>query len=256
MSLGRELAQALVQPVRIAPRELRARSYPEPCEVAERCASNVRQGREGNLPLRHRHRGLYNTVEMSLRLLSPADYRRVPWKNGLGTTLELATDAAQPGGPWSWRMSIADVPARSDFSRFDGVDRRLAVLEGAGMELFEVGSTRAIVVPREGEAHAFRGEDALEGAPIGSGVRDVNLFLARAAWTGGMRVIRGASPALSLDAKIVLAYVHEAPSPLRVEADDAVADLTAGSLVIASRVALAATLPETTLVLACLHRTA
>lgn len=190
---------------------------------------------------------------MSVRLLHPP-YRRVPWKNGLGTTLELATDAAQPGGPWSWRMSIADVPARSAFSRFDGVDRRLAVLEGAGMELFEVGSTRAIVVPREGEAHAFRGEDALEGAPIGSGVRDVNLFLARAAWTGAMHVIRGESPAHTLHGDVLLVYLHEAPTLIRVEADGTAVDLAAGSLVIASRLTLAATPPAATLVLARIDR--
>ena len=187
-------------------------------------------------------------------LLQPADFRRVPWKNGLGSTLELATDAPEPGGPWTWRLSIADVPERAAFSRFDRVDRRLAVLEGAGMDLYEAGSGRKVAVPREGQAHAFRGEDALEGAPIGAGVRDVNLFLARAAWTGAMRVVRGESPALSLRADVALAYLHESPAPLRIEADGAAVDLAPGSLAIASWIALPATPPTTTLILARLER--
>ena len=253
VSLRRERAESLIEAIGIPPRKLRARADAEQREVAEGRLADVREGREGAWLLRRLHHGLYNTVEMPARLHKPP-YRRVPWKNGLGTTLELATDADEPGGPWSWRMSIADVPSRSAFSRFDGVDRRLAVLEGAGMELFEAGSTRVIVVPREGEAHAFRGEDALEGAPIGSGVRDVNLFFARTAWTGAMRVIRGESPALSLCAEVVLAYLHEAPEPLRIEVDGTPAELEAGSLAIASRLTLAATPPATTLVLARLDR--
>lgn len=187
-------------------------------------------------------------------LLRPSAYRRVPWKNGLGTTLELATDAAEPGGPWTWRLSVADVPERAAFSRFDGIDRRLAVLEGAGMDLYEAGSSRAIAVPREGQAHAFRGEDAQEGAPIGAGVRDANLFLARSAWTGAMRVVRGESPALSLRADVTIAYLHEAPAALKIEADGTAIDLAPGSLAIASWISLPATLRATTLVLARLER--
>jgi environmental stress-induced protein Ves len=45
-----------------------------------------------------------------MRILPPEHARRVPWKNGRGSTLELATDATAPGEPWTWRLSIADVP--------------------------------------------------------------------------------------------------------------------------------------------------
>ena len=51
-----------------------------------------------------------------MRLLAPAASRRVPWKNGLGVTLEVATDAVSAGGEWTWRLSIADVPSRAPFS--------------------------------------------------------------------------------------------------------------------------------------------
>jgi hypothetical protein len=40
-------AKALVEPVRVAPRELRARTDAEQRKVAERRASDIRQGREG-----------------------------------------------------------------------------------------------------------------------------------------------------------------------------------------------------------------
>jgi hypothetical protein len=45
--LRRERAEPLVEPVRIAPRELRARADPEPLEVAERGLADVREGGKG-----------------------------------------------------------------------------------------------------------------------------------------------------------------------------------------------------------------
>jgi environmental stress-induced protein Ves len=191
---------------------------------------------------------------MSARVLQPP-FRPMPWKNGLGTTLELATDAAAPGGAWTWRLSIADVPSRAEFSRFDGLDRSLALLEGDGMRLRATGAEQWMSVPSEGPGHAFRGEDALEGEPVGAGVRDINLFFARSAWRGAMRVVRGESPALSLRADVAIAYLHSTAQPLRVEADGAAITLGPQTLVIASWIALPATTAgSTTIVLARLER--
>ena len=120
--------------------------------------------------------------------LPPSSYRRVPWKNGLGSTLEIATDAAQPGGAWTWRLSFADVPARAPFSRCPGIDRHIAVLDGAGMTLEHSG--RRIRVPRGGAAYAFAGEDDVVGEPDGAGVRDANLMIDRSRWRGSLEIVR------------------------------------------------------------------
>ena len=124
----------------------------------------------------------------SPRALPSSSYRRVPWKNGLGSTLEIATDAAQPGGAWTWRLSFADVPARAAFSHFPGIDRHIAVLDGAGMTLEHAG--RRIRVPREGEAYPFAGEDDVVGEPDGAGVRDANLMVDRSRWRGSLEIVR------------------------------------------------------------------
>lgn len=187
------------------------------------------------------------------RVLHPADYRRVPWKNGLGTTLELATDAPEPGGPWTWRMSIADVPARSAFSRFEGVDRQIAVLEGGGMRLWPA-RDEPCAVPRVGGALRFRGEDALEGEPVGAGVRDVNLMVARKAWRAMLRVVRGEAPALSLRADVSIAYLHAASRAVELEADGERMSISPGSLVAASWISLGATSADAVLVVARLER--
>jgi hypothetical protein len=166
------------------------------------------------------------------RLIPPTAYRRVPWKNGLGSTLELATDAAAPGGAWTWRLSVADVPARAAFSHFPGIDRHLACLDGAGLELTHVGQT--IAIPREGTAFSFAGEDSIEGAPLGEGVRDINLMLDRACWRGAMQVVRHPRDARPLRGDVVLVHATPGGGDVRVTSDGENTLLSAGHTLIAT----------------------
>ena len=73
-----------------------------------------------------------------MRHLRSSDYRIMPWKNGGGSTTEIAIcpeGSGIPGGQFRWRVSIADVVADGPFSRFSGYDRHIMVVEGAGMTL-------------------------------------------------------------------------------------------------------------------------
>src|SRR5687768_10431330 len=68
--------------------------------------------------------------------LAVAELAAHPWKNGGGVTREIA--AHPPGASladFEWRMSIAEVAGDGAFSRFEGVDRCIALLDGAGMQL-------------------------------------------------------------------------------------------------------------------------
>lgn len=123
-----------------------------------------------------------------MRVVTPKDARRMPWANGLGTTVEVASDAVAADAPWTWRLSIADLPTRAAFSNFPGIDRWISCLEGDGMRIARNGVWSDVT--RAGDSFAFAGEEIVEGEPIGSGVRDVNWFLRRDRWRGGMRVIR------------------------------------------------------------------
>jgi environmental stress-induced protein Ves len=162
-----------------------------------------------------------------MRLLAAASSRRVPWKNGLGSTLEVATDAAAPGGEWTWRLSIADVPARAPFSAFPGIDRFIACLEGPGLDLERpAGVQRA---PSAGEALAFPGEEAVTGVPLGPGVRDVNLMLRRGRWSGRMTLVR--ETALGLEAPVVV--VHALAGTLSLESPEGKMDLRPGHTAVA-----------------------
>jgi len=164
------------------------------------------------------------------RVLGPSDYRRVAWKNGLGSTLELAVDALD----WTWRLSIADVPAAAPFSAFPGVDRFLACLEGPGLKISRAG--KSVLVPSEGEALAFAGEEAVSGEPLGPGVRDVNLMLRRDRWRGRMHLTRGKPFTIAGD--ILLVHAPASSEGARVEADSTVAVLPGSTLIGNGRVSL------------------
>lgn len=56
-----------------------------------------------------------------------------PWKNGGGTTRELARWPLE--GDWQWRVSIARIERDGPFSRYTDVQRWFAVLDGAGVLL-------------------------------------------------------------------------------------------------------------------------
>ena len=60
----------------------------------------------------------------------------VPWKNGGGTTTEIAIGPLDAGfDDFDWRVSLATIAEDGAFSQFEGVDRTLALVDGHGMTL-------------------------------------------------------------------------------------------------------------------------
>jgi environmental stress-induced protein Ves len=167
------------------------------------------------------------------RILPSSSYRRVPWKNGLGSTLEIATDATPPDGAWTWRLSFADVPTRAPFSNFPGIDRHIALLDGAGMTLERAG--QRIRLPREGTAFAFAGEESIFGEPEGSNVRDANLMLDRTHWRGSLEIVRITSARkICVDSELSLIHLADTAEPAECAIEDASLFLPAGSTLVCS----------------------
>lgn len=114
---------------------------------------------------------------MTFQIVRAADHRPVPWKNGGGTTVEIAV------GP-GWRASMARVERDGPFSDFSGFDRILVLLEGPGFTLsFE---DRDHILARPLEPFAFDG-----GAPCTARIRggpslDWNWMVARDRWRGSV----------------------------------------------------------------------
>ncbi|ECD9518122.1 HutD family protein [Salmonella enterica subsp. diarizonae] len=68
------------------------------------------------------------------QVLRYANYRPMLWKNGAGMIREILR--FPPGdGEFLWRLSMADVALSGRFSFYQGYQRLLSVLSGAGMTL-------------------------------------------------------------------------------------------------------------------------
>lgn len=128
-----------------------------------------------------------------LTILRAAHYPRMPWKNGGGSTEEITRDNAAAGAAldgFGWRVSIADISASGDFSRFAGYQRIITVLQGDGMVLRVDGKDSRALLPFD--AFAFSGDSEVASEPLGGAIRDFNLiyspqrFRARLQWFDGI----------------------------------------------------------------------
>jgi environmental stress-induced protein Ves len=125
-----------------------------------------------------------------MRHLRPENYRVMPWKNGGGSTTEIAiypetSDISSAG--FIWRVSIAEVAADGPFSRFAGVDRQIMTIAGNGMML-KAGRHGTIDLSRRFMPQAFSGDWNIEGHLIDGPVRDFNLMVGRAQAIGSLAV--------------------------------------------------------------------
>lgn len=173
----------------------------------------------------------------SYQLLAPADYRRMPWKDGGGHTAEIATHPAGAGlTEFVWRVSVADVTQDGPFSRFPGVDRTLVLLSGDGMHFS--GSGSPMELHARFEPITFAGEAAIDCALTRGPTRDFNLMVRRDAASGEVVVVRDSGVALA-PAHAYVCYGAEGASeclvaghaPIALAQDHAVVVLGVGTAV-------------------------
>ena len=118
-------------------------------------------------------------------MLRAADRIATPWRNGGGETREVAVFPV--GAAWAdfhWRISVATVATSGPFSAFPGIDRTLAVLDGA-LQL----TIGGIVQPVQRSSSLpilFDGGVAASGLVIDSPVIDLNLMVRRGMCRGSI----------------------------------------------------------------------
>jgi environmental stress-induced protein Ves len=121
---------------------------------------------------------------MTVSLLSASRRPSQRWRNGAGETYEIAS---YPQGSslddFGWRLSLAEVSIAAPFSRFPGVERHLAVLEGA-IELEIEGQSGMLARTPSDGALCFPGDVEVFGRPTSAPARDLNLMVRRDTFTG------------------------------------------------------------------------
>ncbi len=122
-----------------------------------------------------------------MRHLGPEDFRRMPWANGKGVTVELAR-ADGPQG-MLWRLSRASVVEDGAFSIFPAVERNLTVLTGPGFDLAGAGIA---LQARPFVPVAFPGDVAVAAVGVTAPSDDFNVMTARSLPRPAVQVVRQA----------------------------------------------------------------
>ena len=143
---------------------------------------------------------------MSLQFFDLATVPATPWKNGGGSTRELACWPPGAGmDAFGWRVSVATIAAPGPFSAFAGVDRQIMLLDGDGVCLTNNGWRHAL--DQRWQPFAFSGDEPVDCALLGGASTDFNLMLRRGAWSSHVQVLREAPPQAQVQAQAGLCMV-------------------------------------------------
>jgi hypothetical protein len=123
---------------------------------------------------------------------SEAQYPAVPWKNGGGLTREILK-SPEDAAEFDWRLSLATIERPGPFSSFEGYDRTLVLVRGAGVEL-DFGAHGRATLRAPGQLAAFDGAWATSSTLIDGPSSDLNLITSQTRVAAQTRMLRVATP--------------------------------------------------------------
>ena len=129
-----------------------------------------------------------------------------PWKNGAGLTREIAIGprgATMDG--FDWRISVARIDRDAPFSAFDGVDRCITLLRGAGMVLRSHDGAIDKRLAAVGEPFSFSGDVQVDATLIAGACDDLNVMVRRGRWQAEVTTIAGEQRLEAADGGLLLA---------------------------------------------------
>jgi uncharacterized protein len=112
-----------------------------------------------------------------LQVIRKSSFTATPWKNGGGTTHE-AIRVPATGDPFRWRISVAHIDASGPFSDFAEYNRKMVLLQGAGIELrFADGARKTL--RQVGELVEFDGAVSTHCELLHGPCVDLNLMISK-----------------------------------------------------------------------------
>ncbi|WP_296101635.1 HutD family protein [uncultured Agrobacterium sp.] len=114
-----------------------------------------------------------------MKRLSACDYKRMPWKNGKGETVEIAV--FPPGAAmdaFEWRISMASVANDGAFSLFPEIDRTLSILWGHGMSL-TIDGAAPVLLTMDSDPLRFAADVPVDATLVDGAITDLNVMTRR-----------------------------------------------------------------------------
>jgi uncharacterized protein len=110
-----------------------------------------------------------------MQIIAPEQFKILPWKNGKGTTTELAISSEGTMENFDWRLSIATVSEDGPFSNFAGIERNLILIEGSGIQLTH-DHQKVDSLNNNLDFATFDGGSFTAGTLINGSIKDFNLM--------------------------------------------------------------------------------
>ncbi|MBB1439388.1 HutD family protein [Shewanella sp. SG41-4] len=148
-------------------------------------------------------------------IISPTAFTLVPWKNGLGSTTQLAINEGGSIQHFDWRVSMSKVIANGPFSSFPGYQRHLVLLSGSGIRLHYMSETvdkpialcDDLITPLA--CVSFDGGLATRGELIDSEIVDLNIITRQAVLNSHVEILSQQGQLTSRVCEWVMAYAVE-----------------------------------------------
>jgi len=124
-----------------------------------------------------------------VKIIRARDCRTTPWRNGGGSTTEIAVVPAGASlDDFDWRISLARVASDGPFSEFSGIDRTLAVVKGEGLVL-TIGQHAPLTLARGSEPIGFPGDVPTSARLTAGEITDLNVMTRRRRFSHRMQRI-------------------------------------------------------------------
>jgi environmental stress-induced protein Ves len=145
------------------------------------------------------------------QIYPPDSFRSMPWRNGLGHTIEILAEYLPQSTDFAWRLSMADVVSDGRFSDFSGYDRTLLLLQGEGISLNHGNGQCDRLVALLQAAH-FNGEAETEACLHAGPIKDFNIMARREFCSASVQTLHHATDAeIPFDGDILLVYAVDEP---------------------------------------------
>ena len=164
-------------------------------------------------------------------VLNASTYRRMPWKNGGGETVEIAISPEGAAlSEFDWRISMATVATDGPFSSFPGIDRTQSILEGNGISL-AIDGGHPLVLTQDSDPLAFPADVAVSAVLAAGTIADLNVMTRRDTLRHHVeRLDIGGSDSVRVDARTWIVLGHR--GTLALQWEDGKAELDPGDSVL------------------------
>jgi len=156
-----------------------------------------------------------------IRILRAADHRVMPWKNGGGTTTEIAVHPDGAGlDAFEWRVSMARVESDGPFSSFPDIDRNLTLLDGDGIMLAVQGRVPVELLATSAPI-GFPADASTVARLLGGPITDLNVMVRRGHFSSEVhRISLTEATDFATDADTTFLVCNKGEASLRIDGQD------------------------------------